>query len=178
MDLSLLLTSVQACDCKTLTLTDNTGVYHVTDNPGGWDPTSVNNPNYNDVKCAYLQIYLPSDTLYTTPYYVDITSIFRGATSLDDLVFEVDMMNLGGAPGDTFADGVYKITYKIGTDIDNPGVGDCNEGFTASVVTYVPLYCVVQCCIIKKIVKVPQYYCCDQCKNEYVMYSLGLFMML
>ena len=172
MAVTLKLSSSQSCDCKTLTLTDATGVYNVTTNPTGWGTPNI---AFGDVLCAYLKVFLPDHVTY---YYVDVTSIFTGATTVADLIFTLDMGDLGGAAGDKFDDGCYDVVYKVGTTADNPTLGDCSNGTLATSTVYIPIYCQVQCCIISKFSLVPNYYCCDTCDNDYVEYVFDLWLML
>ena len=167
---TLILNSSQSCDCKTLTLTDASGLYNATTNPGGWDPTSTATLNFDDVDCATLKITLPD---HVTIYYKDITSVFAGASSLSDLIFPITMTDLGGS-----SDGVYTIEYSISNTIGTPETTLCTGGIYGSTINYVPIYCIVQCCILTKIALIPQYYCCDACENSYVSYCMDLWMML
>ena len=172
MALSLQLSSVQSCDCKTITLTDATGPYSAV-NTGGWGSP---NQDPTDINCAYLSILLPGDTV---PFIKDITSVFTGsADDLDRLIFEVTMQDCGATSADQFSDGIIDLEYHVGTTSDDPTNGSCTEGTLAHVDMTLPLYCVVQCCILSKIALIPQYYCCDKCNNAYVQYCFDLWMML
>lgn len=172
MPLSLQLSSIQACDCKTITLRDATGLYSAV-NVGGWGSS---NPGASTINCAYLSILLPGNII---PYYKDITSIFIAASGdLDLLEFPFTMSDCGGAITDSFPDGKMVIGYHVGTQSDDPSHGSCTNGTLASVNVNLPIYCTVQCCIISKIALIPQYYCCDSCKNSYVDYCFDLWMML
>ena len=172
MAVALKLSSSQSCDCKTLTLTDATGIYDASLNPTGW---GNQNKDFTDINCACLIITLPD---HATVYNVDLTSIFTDATVIGDLVFTIDMADLGATSSDKFEDGIYTIIYKVGENTDDPEHGYCTDGTVSSSTIYLPIYCQVQCCIISKISRIPQYYCCDTCKNDYVDYCFSLWLML
>ena len=170
MSLTLHLNTSENCTCKTLTLTDATGVYHATDNPTGW---GAPNPAYSDITCAYLKITIPSGDVY----YKDVTSIFTGATSLSDLVFTIDGGDIGETSNNLLSDGVYVVEYHVNDD-GTFSTNECTGGTEYRSTINIPLFCQVQKCIIAKMVKVPQHYCCDECGNKYIDYIDDLWIML
>ncbi len=171
MALSLSLTCSQSCDCVTVTLTDNTGAYSAS-NTGGWGSPNL---DYTDITCAFFTIVYQGTT-----YYKDITSIFTNATALTDLVFTIVATDVDGESGAKLTDGNIVVTYYVG---DTPGTwdgtSDCGSPTTsASAEINVPVYCQVQCCVFNKVVAIPQYYCCDECHNQYVDRVFDMWLML
>ena len=54
----------QTNNCKTLKLSETTGVYDITSNPGGWDSTGATNPSAGDATRVILTITTPANTAY------------------------------------------------------------------------------------------------------------------
>jgi hypothetical protein len=148
--------TISAClnGCTGITITDTTGFYNSTINPGGWNNSSTvykTGPSTPNVQSATLTITLNSSS---TPL-----ATINVLTAIQDSIFPVfDLYSY--APVDIFgnstlADGSYTITYTI---VDND-----DEIYTTDTVLVV--YCNVICCVSKLAVAVADELC-NPCESE------------
>ena len=132
--------TISAClnGCTGITITDTTGFYNSTTNPGGWNNSSTvykKAPSTPYVQSATLTITLNSSS---TPL-----ETINVLTAVQDSIFPIfDLYTY--APVDVFgnttlADGSYTITYTI--------VDSEDEVYTTDTVLVV--YCNVICCVDK-----------------------------
>jgi len=143
MAVALGLDKLQSNDSKTIKFTDDTGLYDVSTNTGGWDgDQSLGNQDVQEIVATSLTtadmywlelgiVYTDSSGNETT--YDDIDLIENFATEFTSkehgMEFELNMSHLkesGVAAGDSddvFPDGVYDVTYTI-TEADAPVIVD------------------------------------------------------
>lgn len=147
----------QSSDCKTVTITDNTGAYSLLNLTGWGTPnhnlstvlTSTltiskrdNNGVYFDSPSSPITLLpvLPND-LYTS---IDITAEQAG--------YGVDA---------SFSDGIYKFTYTV--------TGDDSGAYTLTTETIAGLVCNLMCCFKKKSDKVSTCICdCEELEQSFV----------
>ena len=94
----------------------------------------------------------------------DVSSIITGATTIDDLVFDLSLL----AGYSVYVDGEYEITYTILTTL----------GVTYTKTTTVLFVCNVECCIHKKVADIYKYYNCNKCNDKYITNALTAFALL
>lgn len=115
-------TVVQSNDCRTLTFSDATGVYDVSDNPGGWGaPNAELSTIDGNTATLTLQITVTTSNGTETVYDAIDFYDYNGSTAptiVDDLVFILTpdlLVSDGVAMGtdeDEFVDGWYEYTYS------------------------------------------------------------------
>lgn len=124
----------QSSDLTTLIITDTTGEYNVSTNPGGWGTPNGTIENYNslpDFSSIYIVYTSPEgvETVYTDIYTCGPVayrpSLGVVATTTDDFVFNVNNSHLWkyytgqlnttpiGSATDPIADGLYTITLTL-----------------------------------------------------------------
>lgn len=145
-----------------LTLVDNTGVYDAVTNPTGWGSPNMALAN---VDYAHLEITTPGDVLYD----IDILSDLGIDYSTDDLIFNVTADLLGGTLGDTLADGVWTVVYKVSDD-----AGVTTTDTTVRIATYYQ----VQILVFDSIATIPTFYLCKGCCSMKLKDIVIQFMML
>jgi len=145
-------TVCQSRDCESIDITETTGVYNASSNPGGYG----GGVNYDttDVIDASLTIVLPDgttvviDSTSATPVYPSLPD----STGTAPFTVTNSMLGVSGA----LQDGLYAITYQI----------DINNVFAQTQITTVTnnvlLTCSIKCCIDKMFAKIPDLSCsCD-----------------
>lgn len=151
----------QTNNCKTLKLSETTGVYNISTNPTGWDSTGVTNPAAANATRVRIEIITPSGTYnfdsdpLNANYYaplVPLGTYFPDPTG--NLEFPLNATNLGGS----VADGMYSVTYKV---FGNFSGNTYEEKVTQTFL----LTCNIRCCIDKLFHLASQSDCSD-CKNE------------
>lgn len=143
----------QSSNCKIITLTETTGAYNVSNNPGGW---GAPNPLTNSVDNSTIVITPPSGVAYS----------FAGAPLPDSTgTVEIDFSiatngsiqkNANGTTA--FSDGIYTVQYTV-----NGTIGP--DTYTATTTQQFLLTCQIRCCIDKMFHLASQSDCTD-CKNE------------
>ena len=125
MALNLQIDSVvQSNDNTVLRITDGTGLYNVTTNPGGWGSP---NPAVSVIDGSTYHLYLDvvittSDGTETTYDQIELYDEFGSFTDVNDLVYDLDasmLISSGSALGTStsvFPDGWYSITYSFEDD--------------------------------------------------------------
>lgn len=151
----------QTNNCKTLKLSETTGVYNISTNPTGWDSTGTTNPAAANATRVSIIIVTPTGTYNfdsdpTNPNYysplVPLGTYFPDPTG--NLEFLLNASNLGGS----VADGMYSVTYKV--------FGNFSSSIYVEQVTQTFLLtCNIRCCIDKLFHLASQSDCAD-CKNE------------
>lgn len=130
-----LIPNLKACfteDCTNLQVTDITGLYHVTLNPGGWQDVAT--VETGDVSTAVIKYKHSSETTYTEQ---DVIDEVNAADPLND-----DEFFLLGNFTVTTGDGLYHIIYEL-----TQTVGDITTTITDEANIY--NLCGVRCCIDK-----------------------------
>jgi len=127
--------------CKWLEISDATGVYNITTNPGGWDNTSTANPSATNVTETVITVVDPNGVTFT--FSSDTTPPFP----IDDLpdptglnIYVIPNTRLGLTSADKLTDGLYTITvsYTGGFGVNTYSASDTNT---------VLVTCVANCCI-------------------------------
>jgi len=154
-NLQLSVSLCQTNNCKSIKLSEVTGEYNATDNPGGWDDLAVNNPSIDEVTNVDIEIELPNGSIWNFDS-TDIGSLFPTIDSSVEVEFDsTDFGNTSIVPLD---DGFYKVTYTVQ---GNVGPNNYEDSYTE---TYL-LTCQTSCCIDKMFHLASQSDCTD-CKNE------------
>ncbi len=155
-NLQLGLDLCETNNCKTIKLSELTGVYEATFNPGGWDDTGLINPALADVTRIVLYFTFPDLSVQT--FDSNIVGTLTFPTEDTTLEYPWSMTDFDSPSGTPFTDGEYIITYYIeGTFLGN--------AYTATVTSRFFLTCQTQCCIDKLFHAASQSDCTD-CKNE------------
>jgi len=151
----------QTNNCKTLKLSETTGVYNISTNPTGWDSTGATNPAAANATRVRITIVTPSGTYsfdsdpLDANYYaplVPLGTYFPDPTGVKE--FMLTASNLGGSVGD----GIYSVTYKVYGAF---GANTYEETVTQTFL----LTCNIRCCI-DKLFQVAAQSDCTDCKNE------------
>lgn len=147
---------ISAClnGCTGITITDTTGFYNVTTNPGGWNNSST--VYRTDSDDPYLMEATLTITLNSSPTPLETIDVL--ATVQNAILSTFDLYSY--APVDIFgnstlADGSYTITY---TTVDSDDV-------TYTTDTVVVVYCNVACCVSKLAVAVADQDC-NTCESD------------
>lgn len=149
----------QTNNCKTLKLSETTGVYNISTNPGGWGSP---NPIIGNATRVRIEVLTPSTTTYNFdsdpgdpdyfPALLPLGTYFPDDTGT--LEFQLTASNLGGS----VADGIYSVTYKVyGTISGNDYIETVTQTFL--------LTCNIRCCI-DKLFSIASQSDCSDCKNE------------
>lgn len=121
MAFTLAFSVTESGDNKTITVTDTTGVYHVTTNPTGWGTpnpeTTVIDSSTNTLSLDI--VYTASDGAVTSYDTIDLHTAFLtgGHTDVTYLVYPLNCSHLKvstvaiGTSQDVIPDGLYEITY-------------------------------------------------------------------
>ena len=138
--------------CKSLQITDITGVYNVSTNPTGWEDVAT--VLGSEVQSAIVDITFPDGSTQQ----VDVTSQIP-APITGDFVFTLVPPTAGGV----FPDGEYKIVYTIVTTVGatNPGTYTYN--------TCVFFFCNIECFVSKQWAETAQILCGCNCDAELVL---------
>lgn len=142
-------TKISVClknGCKTLKITDTTGVYNASSNPEGWEDAST--VAGSEVQSATIKIESPGGGEET----IDVTSQIP-----DPVIGNFDFNDIPASNGSTYADGYYKFTYTIVTDpgANNPG--------TYKTTLCVYFTCNSECYVNGLWAEVAKDLCCDSC---------------
>lgn len=102
-NMGLVLTNTQSNDAKILYLTDQST----------WDDGTL--ADWSTVTAASLSLsYKTPDVPGGTAVYAkDVTSVFTGASTVDDLVFEVTSTDVGLGSNVALPDGIWTIGYDV-----------------------------------------------------------------
>jgi hypothetical protein len=166
-----LIPTISAClnGCTGIIITDTTGFYNVTTNPGGWNNASTVYRTDSDdpyVISATLTFTLNSAS---TPFLtVDVLTIIQGAVlPTFDLHAYAPVDSAGNS---ILADGSYTIRYTI-TDSDD---------VTYITDTVIAVYCNVACCVANKAAAVAAELCndCDSQAYEDFLIADGILQAL
>jgi hypothetical protein len=118
MALALALSVTQSGDAKTITVTDDTGDYSVS-NTGGWGaPNPVLATDIIDGALTLTITITTSDDTVTAYTAIDLHPLLTAHLVVTDLVYELDcsMLISGGTAlgtsDDAFPDGLYAMTYS------------------------------------------------------------------
>lgn len=106
--MGLILDDNQTNDAKILYLTDQST----------WDDGTL--PPWQNITSAELIISYKTPEIPdgTIDYSKDITSIFTGASSQNDLVFSVTSVDIGLGGNQQLPDGIYSINYIVSDGVD------------------------------------------------------------
>jgi hypothetical protein len=144
----------QSSNCKIITLTETTGAYNVSNNPGGW---GAPNPETNSLDSLQVIITTPANTPYTFTTiagWPDVTGNVEANFSIGSN--GAIQNNSNGTTA--FSDGIYTVQYTVnGTIAPNT--------YTATTTQQFLLTCQIRCCIDKMFHLASQSDCTD-CKNE------------
>ena len=127
--------------CKWLEISDTTGVYNITTNPGGWDSTATANPSAANVTETVITVVDPNGVTFTfssdttPPFPIDT---LPDPTGLD--IYVIPNTRLGLTSSDKLTDGLYDIT------ITYTGTFGAND-YTATSAHTILVTCVANCCI-------------------------------
>lgn len=105
--------------CKTLVLTDNTGIYDVNNNPNGWQQSNI-----DDLTSAVVQIIFNGNILYT----IDVTN------------------NIPTTPESSYTLLNYTDTFEDGDYIINVILTDNTQAETINTLGFFNI-CGVRCCV-------------------------------
>lgn len=138
MALEDLIPKLKVCftECGEVTLTDVTGIYHVTTNPGGWDNTATVLPE--DIDNAVVKYKHSSQDTYTE---LDVIQAIDDQGAGAESSFLLDYITV------TQGDGLYHFIYEV-SQVSGERLT------TMSAEVYVYNLCSVRCCIDKLWVKV------------------------
>lgn len=165
MALELSLVMCKSEGCKLLTFTDDTGLYEATSNPHGW--YGPNTDLNADVAGAFLIITDPSGDVYTIDIISDLGFDYPTA-EVDLLEYEVPSTLLGLAATESFADGIYDVTYKIIDNADNE--------YTVS--RKFAMMCTVWCDISNLLAMIPEQYNCNKCNKDFIHDVYDCYMLM
>jgi hypothetical protein len=155
--------------CISITITDTTGFYNVTTNPGGWNDSSTVyriGPSTPNVQKAELAFTLNSAS---TPFLtVDITTTVQNAVFPTFDLYTYAPVDIFG--NSTLADGSYTIKYTVTDNNDIEYITD----------TLIVVYCNVDCCVAKKAAAVASELCndCDSQAYEDFLIADGILQAL
>jgi hypothetical protein len=151
MALQVKFTLCQTPTCTKLEFREETGLYNLFTNAGGYDqaiPPTSTNPSISQFEEASLEITTPSGAVYnfniwpTFPSYLDTTLYTINGTDL-------------GYPDNKIADGIYQAVYTI--------AGAPDLEYTVS--KYFLFTCQIECCITKLYSKVTPESLCKNCDS-------------
>lgn len=148
--------TISAClnGCTGITITDTTGFYNITTNPGGWNDVST--VYRTDIDIPYTQsatITITLNSLPTPLATIDVIATIQGAVFPTFDLYSYAPVDIYGNP--TLTDGSYTITYTI---VDS-------DDITYTTDTVVVVYCNVACCVSKLAVAVADQDC-NTCESE------------
>jgi hypothetical protein len=133
-----LIPSISAClvDCRKITISDTTGFYNVSNNPGGWnDDLTVWKTN---VDTPYLQSATVSISLNGgEPTVITVTNVIQTSVYPEYTLYEYTPVNSNNESN--LQDGYYNITYTV---------VDSNDNTYETEIEFV-VYCNVACCVSK-----------------------------
>jgi hypothetical protein len=142
----------QTNNCKTIKLSETTGSYDSSSNPGGWDSDGTDNPIIDDVTAINIKFKLPDASIWN--FNRAFTSdLLPDSTGLIEVEF--DTTDFGQSSIGSFDDGIYEVTYTVFGDM---GLDNYEE----SVFNKFLLTCQTRCCIDKLFHAASQ----SDCKNE------------
>lgn len=142
MGLELKFSICQSGDCLSFEFTEETGIYDVNSNAGGWGTPNI---TIGEVIAAELVITTP-----TGGAVIDIYPIFPDSTGLQ--IHTVNATSLGTA----LIDGLYTVVYNVYNDV--LGV----QTLAATTTKIFLLSCTIKCCVDKLVAKVASCGCdCD-----------------
>jgi hypothetical protein len=140
MALDLKLEICQSTDCKTLTITDATGVYSPS-NPGGYG-----NPNVeaSEITSAILTVTISSTTTTDIETFsFDVIDSFPDPTG--EVEYDVTSYLLGFGYDVSIPDNLYSFTLEVtGTDSED-------EQFAYAVTVDKLLYCIFKCFVFQEL---------------------------
>jgi len=165
MALDLELTQRVDNNGKRLVLTDVTGAYNAVSNTGGWHfgagPAGANTPYIEDVVYATVTITDTSGSSVELDIINTLGITFDATTAAEDLVYNISNTHMGYSTSTTFADGIYKLVYKV-----SDGAG--YTGNKAEKTFFIGLYYDVELALFKNVYRVTDYYNCNRANNQYV----------
>lgn len=140
-------------DCESIIITDATGVYSAS-NPGGYGDV---NPEIADFHFANIVIEKRnSDGTYTTSDLSPI-DVYGDFPSSSDGTITITGEDAGYGSGSNFDDGIYRITYNLGTDVANE----------YAVSYYFSQTCAIDCCYQQVSLEASTCNCvCDDINNK------------
>lgn len=166
MALTLVLGYTQTNYCKTLTVIDETGEYSA-GNLTGWCVNGGSGSNSvidnGSIISASLQLVGPSgNTMSLDLMDTDIWRAITPYTTGDPFDVGTDPANLyftitESLFGASLVDGIYTGRYTV---VDSTTT--TYKDFT------VALYCNVECCVKALISRIPDYYNCEECNNQFI----------
>lgn len=106
--MGLVLNNQQTNDAKILYLTDEST----------WDDGDL--PVYTAITDAYLDIYYRTPDGISEIYNINVTNIFTGAASVDDLIFPITSIDVGLGGDVVLPDGIWTVAYTV---TDGTGTG-------------------------------------------------------
>lgn len=171
MPLEQKFTLNRSADKQNLLVTDTTGAYDATTNPGGYGGV---NPDVGDFFAFAVAVYLPDpDTLLPQTTAVPITAIYPTLPSATGATYTITSTALVGSTSDLI-DGQYRIITSGTYDV---GGGDVAA--TPITVNNV-FYSIAECCILKLRADTPLCGDCEECegKNAKLDRSFSLLYML
>lgn len=160
---ALSISVCQAKDCQSFAITETTGVYNASSNPGGYG----GGVNYDttDVIDARLVITLPDGTSITidSSSAIPVYPSLPDSTGLAPFTVASAMLGLSGV----LPDGIYTIQYTI----------DINTVFSTttqtSVTQFVLFTCTIKCCVDKLFAKISDQGCgCNDCNDAIIQNAL------
>lgn len=163
--------TISAClnECTGITITDTTGFYNNTTNPGGWNDSSTVyrvGPSTPNVQSATITINLNSSP--TPLITIDVLATIQGAVFPTFDLYAYSPVDIFG--NSTLVDGSYTITYTVTDSDDEVYITD----------TVVVVYCNVACCVSKKAAAVASELCndCDSQAYEDFLIADGILQAL
>jgi hypothetical protein len=149
---------VEQPNCKTVKVTEVTGVYALA-NTGGW---GTPNPTIADALTAEISIEKrKEDGAYENAVVIDA---FPTLPNITETPFSITGGDYNGVANSTFADGIYKLTYEV--------TGDDGSPFTADVEKIVALTCNIECCYQKLADKAAKESCGEDVKKRFEEMSI------
>jgi hypothetical protein len=137
MSLEISRTICVRCDLKLFTVTDTTGSYDATSNPGGYGSP---NPLTSDVTAAYITVTKSDGTIYTIDCYPTLPN--DGGTT-----FSVTSEDIGQAADEQFLDDISLIEYTVlGVSSGTPFAVKCGR--------YEAFMCNALCCVNEKMANI------------------------
>lgn len=133
MALALKFTVIQSDDCKTITVTETTGVYNSTSNIGGW---GTPNPAFGSALTATILFKKRnSDGTFTT---YNLVNVFPTLPSNSNGTVNITGSQIGLGTDSTIADGIWELTYTV-TGVD---------GASYTAIATLPIYitCAIEGC--------------------------------
>lgn len=148
MGLILKIGICESCSCKELKITELTGIYNESTNPGGWESPNKSIDNATE---AIIVITRGDGTQYT----YDVWNTAYGSFPSSNVLFSMKIPNdaWGYTNGEIIPDQIIKIKYIVSFD-DNSVI---------STTIYKGLFCNTRCCVFSMLKNIDLE--CDECNT-------------